>query len=330
MTYLVVVLGSLHLLSSQSAAATLQVPLDGDIQAALNAAQFGDTIILQAGAVYPAPANGSFVLPNKGAGTGTDADYITVQTSNLAGIAATVERINPALHAAAMAKLVGSNGYPVLTANPGAHHYKFIGIEITTSGNPNVYTPDLVNFGSYFTPQQRLDTNHIVLDRTFIHAAEISATNLFPSTVERTSGRGIAVGVADVWVINSYIAGFCGRYPSATPNAGQNIDSYGVYSDAGPGPMHIVNNYIEAQFNNVFIGGAGMSTPNTGTVTNATVSSVTLSNVNNLAVGDLIAFPYAACNPGSSGNAYAQPWEIGKVTALNGSNVSVTGVREQN
>ena len=94
--------------------------------------------------------------------------------------------------------------------------------------------------------------------------------------------------------------------------------------------MHIVNNYIEAQFNNVFIGGAGMSTPNTGTVSNATASSATLSNVNNLAVGDLIAFPYAACNPGSSGNAYAQPWETGKVTALNGSNVSFTIVRAQN
>jgi len=319
----------LALTSIPAAASTLIVPAGGDFQAALNAANLGDTIVLQAGATYM-PAVDSFFLPAKSLGTGTDADYITIRTSNLAGIAPDGQRIDPALHGSSLARLVGKTGYAVVTANAGAHHYKFIGIEITTTGNTSVYTPDLVNLGAYFTRQQRLDTNHIFFDRVFIHAAEISASNLFPTTLERTSGRGIGAGITELWVVNSYIAGFCGKYPSATPNAGQMIDAYGIYSDTGPGPIHIVNNYIEAQFNNIFIGGAGMTTPNTGTVSNGTVSSATLSNVNNLAVGDLIALPYAACNPTNTGNSRVKPWETGKVTSINGNNITFSIVQAQN
>src|SRR5262249_49565190 len=145
-----------------------------------------------------------------------------------------------------------------------------------------------------------------------------------------TSGRGIAASVADVWIINSYIAGFAGKYPSATSNAGQNIDSYGVYSDAGPGPLRINNNYIEAQFNNVFIGGAGMTTTNTATVTNPTLTSATLSNVNNLAVGELVAFSYSSCTTANTGNPYAKPWQTGKVTSVVGNTIFFTVVLGQN
>ncbi|HEY0725116.1 MAG TPA: Ig-like domain-containing protein, partial [Pyrinomonadaceae bacterium] len=308
-------------------ASTIVVPAGGDLQAAIDAAHFGDTIILQANATYN-PRGDSFVLPNKGLGTGTDADYITIQTSGLANIAAAGQRIAPQTHASSMARLVGATGYPVLVTSVGAHHYKFIGIEITTTGNPAIYTPDLVNFGSYFSRQERISTHHFVFDRTFIHTAEISGSNLFPSTLERTSGRGIAAGVTEMWIINSYIAGFAGKYPSATPNAGQNIDSYGVYADAGPGPLHINNNYIEAQFNNVFIGGAGMTTTNVATVTNPTLTSATLSNVNNLAVGDLVAFPYSSCTS-ATGIPYAKPWQTGKVTSIVGNNIVFTVVLGQ-
>jgi hypothetical protein len=310
-------------------AATISVPVGGDFQAALNSASCGDTILLQAGGTY-IPVGDSFVLPNKGAGTGSDADYITIRTSNLAGLSASDQRLDPAVHGSALARLMSVSGYAALSADAGAHHYKFIGIEVTTNGNPAKYTPDLINFGAYFTREQRLGTGHFVLDRVFVHPAEISATNLFPATVERTSGRGIAVGASEISVINSYIAGFAGKYPTGHSAAGQNIDSYGIYTDAGPGPLHIINNYIEAQFNNVFIGGAGLSTTNTGIVTNATLSSATLSNVNNLSVGDLVAFPYAACTPASSGLSYAQPWETGKINSINGNNVTFTVVQAQN
>ncbi|HEV8429189.1 MAG TPA: hypothetical protein VGQ41_14905 [Pyrinomonadaceae bacterium] len=306
---------------------TQRVATGGDFQQALNSAKCGDTIILEAGAVYK-PRGDSFVLPKKPACSGTDSDYITIQTSNLEGISAPGERIAPAKHAAAMPKLVGTSGNFVILAEKGAHHYKFIGIEITTSGNN--YSPDLINLGSYFSREERLATNHFVFDRMFMHAPETTAANLFPTTVERTVGRGLAMGVADVTLSNSYLAGFCGKYPKGSSAAGQNIDSYGVYSDAGPGPYRIVNNYIEAQFNNVFIGGAGMGTTNTATISNATASSATFSNVANLAVGDLVAMSYSKCTPAVGPNVYARPWQTGRVTAINGNQVEFAVVKGQN
>src|ERR1044071_2226285 len=46
------------------AGGVINVSVGGDLQAALNAAHPGDTIVLQAGAVYTTPPDG-FILPNK-------------------------------------------------------------------------------------------------------------------------------------------------------------------------------------------------------------------------------------------------------------------------
>src|SRR5947207_15881481 len=65
--------------------ATIVVPSTGDLQAAIDAAQFGDTIILEAGATYQtgaAPYYSPFYLGPKSGGTGTDADFITIRSSN--------------------------------------------------------------------------------------------------------------------------------------------------------------------------------------------------------------------------------------------------------
>src|SRR6185312_15105137 len=127
----------------------------------------------------------------------------------------------------------------VITTQVGAHHYKLIGLEITTNGDPYKYVSDLVIIGPNIdkpSRQQVLSTKSYVIDRCFIHAAEIDASNLFTSTVNRTAGRGIGITGVDVWVQNSYIAGFAGQYPTVNSEAGHFIDSYGVYSVTGPGP----------------------------------------------------------------------------------------------
>ena len=67
--------------SRAASAATIVVPAGGDLQAAINSANFGDTIVLQAGASYTAPGQQvSYNLPLKSGGTGTAADYITITT----------------------------------------------------------------------------------------------------------------------------------------------------------------------------------------------------------------------------------------------------------
>src|SRR5262250_2219130 len=101
---LILMLGSV----TGAMATTWTVPTGSDpvangsgFQSSLNQAQCGDTIILQAGATY----QGSFVLQYKGACTGTDADYITIQTS------ATLPsgRLDPKTQAASLALLRSVN-----------------------------------------------------------------------------------------------------------------------------------------------------------------------------------------------------------------------------
>src|SRR5881409_4429947 len=99
---------------------TITVPAGGDFQAALNAAQPGDVITLQAGATFQGP----FTLPNK-AGAG----WITVRTSAPdSSLPAPGTRATPA-HAAVMPKVVvgGDVGGAIRTA-AGAHHFRFIGL----------------------------------------------------------------------------------------------------------------------------------------------------------------------------------------------------------
>src|SRR5687768_10670726 len=67
------------------------------LQQALNEAMLGDTITLQAGAVY----TGNFILPNKTSGTG----WITIQSSLVDALPPAGERVTPA-HASSMAKLM--------------------------------------------------------------------------------------------------------------------------------------------------------------------------------------------------------------------------------
>ena len=317
-----------------ASAATVNVPTGADpvangvaFQTALNNAQCGDTIVLKAGATYQGPrlADQAFLLPYKAGCVG--ADYISIVTSNLAGLSADGVRIDPAAHVAAMPRLVAdtsSFGMPVVAAQLYAHHYKLVGLEITNTGV--LYAPNLVSIrpvrGStteYPTYNETIGTHDFILDRCFIHPAEVSGNNLFPSTETRTAGRGVNVEGVNVSIINSYIAGLAGKFPAGSSEAGSNIDSYGVYSVVGPGPFQIVNNYIEAQFNNVFIGGGDNHTPNSATVTNPTLNSATLSNVSNLGIGDLVAFSSAASTP--------KPWETGKITAIDGNNVSFTLMR---
>jgi len=297
----------------------INVPAGADFQAALKKAEFGDTIVLQAGATYETKSG--FVLPYKGPGTGTDADYITIQTSNLPGIAAPNERLDPAKQSAAMPKLVGTGEDSVIRTEPRAHHYKLIGLEMT--GNGSSYLADVVSLGDgeMSRADRRVMTNFVV-DRCFVHPHEVTAADLLPTSVTRSSGRGIAIQVIEGWVINSYIAGFAGKF-STSPT--ESIDSYGIYSVSGPGPLHILNNYIEAQFNNVFTGGGTNDTPNTAKMSNMTQTSGTFSNVANLNVGDYVAMrSEGATNVGPN-----EKWQVAKINSIDGNNVTFTIERGQ-
>src|SRR5215212_1743822 len=104
------------LLISASAAfgATLVVPAGGDLQAAIDSAAPGDTIIGEAGATYRGP----FTLTAK-----SGESYITIQSSRASEITGRVSPSQSALLVKLRSNIVAE---PVIKTAPGAHHYKLI------------------------------------------------------------------------------------------------------------------------------------------------------------------------------------------------------------
>ena len=207
----------------------------GDLQSAIKAARYGDTIILQAGATYEGP----IVLPDKGASNGTDADYITIRTSDLAEIAKEGERVTPA-QAKAMPKIVAPSKQAAISTQPQAHHYRFVGIEISPAKDAS-YVYNLIDLGSSSYASATQSSHHLVFDRCYVHSTGLGKAR-----------RGFALNSAETSITNSYISGFAGDGDETQAIAGWN----------GPGPFHIVNNYLEGGAENLLFGGADPSIPN--------------------------------------------------------------------
>src|SRR5262249_22362587 len=269
-----------------------------NFQNALNTAQCGDTIVLQAGAIYGTrtafvnsygPQGSPFALPNT---TNCGGQYITVVTSNLAGLPPPGTRVSPA-HASAMAKLVSYTNQDVVAPVLGGGWYQFIGIEFTNDTSVALqggHTGSLIgapNGGYYAYGQWAHD---IVIDRCFFHPVE-ELTD--PTSPYRSATRAIGLDGANRTVKDSYISGFRGWYRNKYLATNQNevIDSEAITIVNGPGPYTIQNNFLEAFFNILFTGGGGGLTANTATVTTASLTHVTLSTGANLKVGDLLALP---------------------------------------
>src|SRR5258708_22864807 len=159
-------------MAGASQATTIVVPAGGDLQAALNVAQFGDTIILQGGATYyapPASQGNPYVLPAKTGGTGTDADYITVRTSAISllptGRVSAADKVN-------MAKIVAVGPAGAVSAAVGAKYWKLVGLEITnqSDGSAAQYCNTLISLGA--SPNPVLSGDKITFDHCYIHSQE--------------------------------------------------------------------------------------------------------------------------------------------------------------
>ncbi|HKP72948.1 MAG TPA: hypothetical protein VJT82_08425 [Pyrinomonadaceae bacterium] len=222
--------------NERTQAAQINVPAHGDLQAALDAAQPGDQIVLEAGASYLGP----FTLPYK-AGTGTDADWITIRTSTPdALLPAPGARITPA-HSPLLPKLLSPGGNsPALQTAAGAHHYRLLGIEVMPADS-NVEVTNLVMLGDGSALQNTLDKvpHHLLIERCYIHA--------FP---EQALRRGVALNSASTDILDSYLSEF-----KAT------VDAQAVWGWNGPGPFRIVNNYLEASGEVAGFGGTEPAIP---------------------------------------------------------------------
>ncbi len=208
----------------------IYVPAGGDLQAAIDRARAGDVITLQAGASF----TGNFTLPPK---SGTD--WITIRTSAPdSSLPAPGTRITPSF-AGALARILTPNVAPAIEALSGAHHYRLIGLEIAAAPSaPFVYS--LITLGGGETSLAQLPHN-LILDRLYIHGS-----------ARFTLRRGVQLNSASTAIIDSYI--------SDCHEVG--VDSQAIGGWNSPGPIKIVNNYLEGAGENFMLGGADPTIPN--------------------------------------------------------------------
>jgi PKD repeat protein len=210
--------------------AILNVGAGGNLQAALDSAQSGDTIVLQAGAVF----SGNFILRAKSGN-----DWIIIRTSNLGGISTEGTRVTPG-QAGAMPRIVTSNAAPAIATAAGAHHYRLVGLEIgIAAGVATNY--GIITFGDGSQSSLSLVPHDLVIDRCYIHGNPTGDVS-----------RGVALNSASTAIIDSNISS-C---------HGVGFDTQGIAGWNGPGPFKIVNNFLEAAGENLMFGGADPRIPN--------------------------------------------------------------------
>ena len=197
---------------------------NGDnLQRAIDRARPGDVIEIEARTTH----RGNFVLKRKeGAG------WITIRSSAASSLPAGT-RVTPA-QARLMPRLVSPNDRPALTTEPGAHHYRLIGIEATVASSQK-FNYGLVELGRGNERRVEELPHHLVLDRVYLHGH---------STLHLK--RCLALNSAWSAIIDSYLSECHGK--------GQ--DTQAILGWNGPGPFRIENNHLEGAGENVMFGGA--------------------------------------------------------------------------
>ncbi len=227
----------------------IQVNATGNPQTAINNAQCGDTIQLQAGATYTS----MLTLPAKQC---DDQHWIIIRTSApdsalpaegqrltpcYAGVASLPNRpaytcTNPQNVLARISRSVQNGNGPVNFAS-GANHYRLLGLEITRPAD-GVPTVDLV------APTIDMPADHIIIDRCWIHGQ-----------AQEDTRRGVALrGTTYMAIVDSYLNDF-----HCTSVTGGCTDSQATGGGTGnnvSGPWKIQDNFLEAAGENILFGGA--------------------------------------------------------------------------
>ena len=234
----------------------IPVAAGGDLQAALDQANCGDIVALQAGATF----TGLFKLANKSC---DDQHWILVRsdapdsslpaegqrmTPCYAGLASLPGRPDYSCTAPtkALAKIQfdGNSGSGPILFLAGATHYRFLGLEITRT-SPDVHLTDLISI-------RDLDTaaDHLVFDRLWVHG----------TNHDETKGGVHLSGMTYAAVVDSYFNDF-----HCISRSGSCVDSQAINGGGGDlpgGPYKITNNFLEASGQSIMLGGApGSTTP---------------------------------------------------------------------
>jgi hypothetical protein len=212
-------------------AATVLVRAGENLQAAINTAQPGDTILLEAGATF----RGNFTLPVK-----PGAAYITIRTSAAdALLPAPGVRISPA-HAAHLPTIESTNSAPALRTMAGSHHWR---LQLLHFPSTHLGYGEIIRIGEGSSAQSLLSQvpYEIDIDRVYIHGHTLYGQK-----------RGIALNGRSVTIRNSHI--------SDIKAVGMDTQAIGGWN--GPGPFLVENNFLEASGENFLLGGSDPAIPN--------------------------------------------------------------------
>lgn len=209
--------------------AEIKVNAGGSLQTAIDNAQPGDVLSLEAGATFRGP----IVLPAKNSST-----EIVIQSSRVAELPQA--RVNPS-HSGLMPKIICTAFEQAIRTKPGASFLKFDGIEVLPDPNePNtdvIKFFDLVRLGEGRQLQATLESvpHHLKIDRCYIHG--LAQTNF---------QRSISLNSSDTEVTRCYIPEIHGR----------GMDAQTICSWNTPGRLKIEDCYLEASGENFLLGGA--------------------------------------------------------------------------
>ena len=212
--------------------ATLWVGKDGDLQATLNSAQPGDTIVIDAETTY----TGNFTLPAK---SNPGQKWIYIESSAIAKLPAPGMRVSPA-DGANMPKIVTPNSGNAFTIASGGGYVRLVGIEMystsTYLAEPS-HQPHPINGFTYYLLFGSTAAN-VTVDRCYLHGSDTQDVN---------HAIGFTLNSSYVAVVDSDIRDIHG---------GKN-DSQAFIAFSSPGPFKLVNNYLSASTEDVMFGGAG-------------------------------------------------------------------------
>jgi len=211
---------AVELPATSAGAASRTLSAGDDLQGAIDDAKPGDVIALQPGAVFKGP----FTLPKKSGN-----DWITIRTS-AGALPPSGTRVSPS--DARLMPIIEADRDSAIRTEAGAHHYRFIGIEVRP--HDDIFLYNLISLGNNETNVDDMP-HHIVFERCYIHGD----ANL-------GGRRGVAMNSRHTAVIDSHISDF----------KEMGNDSQALATWNGAGPFAIINNYLEASGENVLFGGA--------------------------------------------------------------------------
>lgn len=245
-----------------------------NFQEFLNALQVGDTGEVRAGDTFDA-TSAPFSVPAKSGGINTIADLIIVRSSAHASLPA--GRVTAA-NASSMFRIRSLTAQGALKPAQNSRWWKFVGMEVTSAGS--VVTGRLVDTGWQPTTGDTPESwgNHFTFDHCWFHPQEDPSSDYS----DRTADVAFGWNAGAITITKSRMSGFGGF------TGGQTIASGCFWSNVG-GPYLLDDNYCSAGFNPIFLGAGENGSANMATITAASATQATLSNVTNLQIGDYIA-----------------------------------------